>query len=67
MAFVNATGIAYGQKISRSLMILVVCVAVVFTNALHLRVAAKKKEKKAVTWIVISTNKPNFERLKLAP
>ena len=38
MKFVNTTAIAYGQKIGRSLIILVHAIAVVFTNVMRLRV-----------------------------
>jgi len=38
MTFVNTTVIAYGQKIGRSLMVLVHAIAVVFTNVMRLRV-----------------------------
>jgi len=40
MTFVNTTAIAYGQKIGRSLMVLVYAIAVVFTNVMRLRVVA---------------------------
>jgi len=38
MTFVSAAVIVYGQKIGRSLMILVYAIAVVFTNVMRLRV-----------------------------
>ena len=38
MMFVNTTTIAYGQKIGRSLIILVYAIVVVFTNFMLLRV-----------------------------
>ena len=43
MTFVNTTAIAYGQKIGRSLIILVYALAVVFTNVMRLRVVEGAK------------------------
>jgi len=43
MTFVNTTVIAYGQKIGRSLMVLVYAIAVVFTNVMRLRVSNYKR------------------------
>ena len=38
LTFVNSAAIAYGQKVGRSLKILVYAIAVVFTNPRELRV-----------------------------